>query len=381
MTTEQRSRRIEWDAYSLTDLQPGQAPIIEAIVPSLSPGALGGAVAPGKDTQVFSFFDHNNTQQTVNVTTANHVKAEWYGENGERYAPLIRKKEQIRVFQIGNSDKFYWEALGRDSRLRTLDRRRWEVSATPVVGQEKTDENTYFLETNPAEGYVRLKTSKANKEPFSYVLNFNTKDGSFTVTDDAGNKLLIDSAKEILHLSNKSGTTIHAEKKNLTLEASDCMTLKAGKQLYIESPSYILNKNKRGVFVGNLSYMTLSGTSFVANYSTVGLNATSVSIPGALIAGGIRAPIIVYGPRGVGYKSSTADPVSVTANAVDNTADTEVSGGTDRDLTAHRDILSAFDNVCKALVTIATAAKTSVNVAPIMSAARAAVVRSIKGEQ
>lgn len=234
---EQETRVVKYIGYSLTDLVEGVEPTIEVLVPSLSPGALGGPVEAGKDTRVLSFFDMSGAKQTVNVTTANTITAEWYGKSNSKYAPLIKKKEQVTVFQIGNGDKFYWEELGRDGNLRTLDRKRFEVSATPVVGQENTDSNTYFFEVNPASGFVKFGTSKANSEPFAYCVNFDTKSGKVTIADDVGNKIYIDSASEIVHASNKSESTFHLEKENANVEVKETLTVKAGKVIYLDAPT------------------------------------------------------------------------------------------------------------------------------------------------
>lgn len=245
--SEQETRRVEYTGYSMTDLHVGMEPIIEVLIPSLSPGALGGPVASGTDTSVLSFFDSSGNKQTAEVSTSNTVTAEWNGASNHKYAPLIKKKEQVKVFQIGNSDKFYWEPLGRDSNLRTLDRARVEWSATPVVGQEKTDDNTYHAEVDTVQGYARFKTSKANGEPAAYAINVDTKNGQFTVADDTGNKVFIDSVSKIIHLSNQDGSTVHLENKNCNVEVPEVLTIKAGKIIYLDAPVCEMNHGTSGV--------------------------------------------------------------------------------------------------------------------------------------
>lgn len=380
----QSTRWIHYDGICLTDLKFGEDSTIDVLIPSLSPAAMDGPVAAGTTKVTTNFLDPNGNPQQADVTTANHVKATWLGKDSNHYPPMVRKNEQVIVSQYGNSDKFFWTTYGRDSRLRTLDVKRFEVSATPVVGQSNNNDNTYYIEMNAVEGTLRISTSKKNNEPFAYMFNIDTKNGTISLCDDkAGdngpNKVFIDSVKNIIHLSNNDGTTYHADARNLIIQAPDTFTLKAGKQIYFEAPQYTFNKDQTGVMVNNVKYVTNNGFTCVNNYQTVGVNCTGMKITGALVTGGVRAPSYVTGSVGGGYQSSTTDTYNVTNTPVDNSPDTDVSGGGDRNVAAWADVVKAFNATAQAITTVASAVPTAAPVDSIISAAESSKIDNIKG--
>lgn len=363
---EQQTRLVKYLGISLTDLAEDQEPIIDVLIPSLSPGALGGPVAPGTTTGTVSFLDENGVKRTANITSANHVKAEWFNENRNAYAPLVKKKEQVRVFQNGNGDKYYWEATGRDSNLRTLDRHRNEVSATPITGAAKTDDNTYFSEVDAVNGLARFHTSKANKEPFAYEVKIDTKNGNIRIVDDKEgdhgfNKIFIDSNKNIIHISNNSGTSFHMEGENLSIDVPGNFILKAGKQLYLESPIYTFNKEQRGVWRANVTNVAFQSTSFTLAATTVGV-AGAVKVAGPLVTNGIRSPSFVEGDVGSAYIAATTDPNSGSAVANSNASDTDIAGAGNRHAAAWEDVKASIDSLCGELQKVAAKAGASVNV-------------------
>lgn len=382
MPSYQSSRRVEYDGYSLTDLDPKAEPTIKVLVPSLIPGALTGPVSAGEDTKTTSFFDPSNAKQQESVTTSNYILAYWEGKSNSKYAPLVRYKEQVTVYQIGNSDKFYWEPKGRDSNLRTLERHREEISATPVVGQENTDDNTYYRETNSVEGYVRSKTSKANGEPFAYISHLDTKNGTFTFSDDKSsgmNKIFVDSNNNIIHASNGDGVTVHLEGRNLSIEVPDSLTIKAGKQIYLDSPIITLNKDQSGVIVFNSKSMTLNGSNYIGNFTTFGLNGT-VKVSGPLVANGIRSPSYVNGPVGEAYASSSTNPVGVSAVDNNNNADSNVAGDGNRHAAAYEQVAAAFEATAKAIQDVAKQAKVSASTGDITSNGNNSKMTNLKGD-
>lgn len=381
----QTSRWVHYDGISLTDLKFGDDSTIEVLIPSLSPAAMDGPVAAGTTSVTTNFLDVNGNPQQANATTANHVRATWLGNDFEHYPPMVRKNEQVKIYQYGNSDKYFWTSYGRDSKLRTLDVKRIEVSATPVVGQTNVNDNTYYLEMNSVEGRVRLSTAKKNGEPFAYIIDLDTKNGIVSICDDkAGdngpNKFYIDSNKNIIHISNNDGTTYHADGKDLIIQVPESFSIKAGKQIYFESPQYTFNKDSSGVMVNNVKYVTNNGFTSVNNYQTVGVNCTGMKITGSLVTGGIRSPSYANGPVGGAYSSSSTDVYNGTSGASDNSADTDVSGGGDRHTAAYEQVLAAFQATAEAITAVAIAAKTQVSVEGILSNAQQSLMNNIKGE-
>lgn len=157
-------------------------------------------------------------QYTVNLQRSMTVKAEWHGETHRRTSPNVRKGEQVKLWTTGRSERYYWEPMGRDDKLRRTETVTWAFVASKQpddVDIEIDDSNTYTFTIDTAGQHVTLRTSKDNGEYARYTIQINTKDGNITAMDDEGNIIQLDSKNTKILMLNKDGTFLTLDKENL----------------------------------------------------------------------------------------------------------------------------------------------------------------------
>ena len=160
---------------------------------------------------------------TEEITTTTSIKATWLPiSNSNRItAPDVRRGETVVIYRFGDSNKYFWNTLINDAKLRRLETVIYAFSDNPTEGADDTADSTYYFEVSTHNGYVHLHTAKSNNEPFAYDIQVNTKDGSITVMDDVGNFFLIDSTNTKMVLRNADNTFISLNKRNMALNAEE----------------------------------------------------------------------------------------------------------------------------------------------------------------
>lgn len=190
--------------------------------------------------------DGDNLEYQVNISADLALECEWlpFGEHRQT-APDIRRGEQVIIWEIENStdEKYYWSSVGRDSRLRRLETILWAVSniSDPKANvKELNYDNSYTVEFSTHTKQITIRTNKNDGEPFAYIIQLNTKDGNFTVTDDVGNYVQLDSKNTTIDLTNKDGTHFRLKKKDIFAYAPDSMYMKAVNNMEFECTDLIV---------------------------------------------------------------------------------------------------------------------------------------------
>lgn len=169
-----------------------------------------------------------------------------------KWPPDIRKGEQIWVFNVGDSDTYYWWSPGRDDKLRRCEKLRWEVSDDTAFTKELTNDNTFYFEmvTLPDEEgnqvkQITLSTSKSDKEEFRYLFRIDAVANTLQINDDAENMILMESKEKRMFIRNTDGSYMELNKKNATLCAVEELTLKAGKLIVYDAPLLVDQQDKK----------------------------------------------------------------------------------------------------------------------------------------
>ena len=162
---------------------------------------------------------------TVKLKGSTSVRAEWLPWNSNRYtAPDLKEGELVILMKFGDVDRYYWISTGMTDDLRRLESIMWGASAEPDPSKELIPyENIYTVEVDTKRKYIKINTTKANNEPFAYVIELDTEYGKFTVKDDDGNHIFLDSAKNIIQAKNKQLTEVTIDKKTIYSYAKDLM--------------------------------------------------------------------------------------------------------------------------------------------------------------
>lgn len=389
------TKRKEYDGHAMRALDDNSI-TLDIFCSELFPGGTAGAFSPQTTTSPITTTNDAGIANARTVTTSNHITAEWRSLGTHLYPPKVVKGEQVTLYQVGDTDKWYWDTKGRDSELRTTDRQRAYVSATPNANELKTDENTYFSEMDSVNKRVTLiKTSKVNGEVVKIFAGADTAAGVFVITDDKGvtsetdlaslqnanpsNSFVLDFANNVFQLTTNDKSFIQMNKKDIIISAERDLFLRAKRQIVADSPIITINKTATGTLVVNATDVTMNVTaSFVVNAAVAGINAVT-KITGALTAAAIRAVTFVTGAVGDSYTGATTNIKAGSATASSNTADTNTTGSGDRNMAAWEQVDPAFQATAEAIAQVAEAAKTSVDTSGITTNSAKSKVTVIKG--
>lgn len=390
------NKRKEYDGHAMRALADNSI-VLDIFCAELFPGGTSGAFSPQTTTSPITTTNDAGVANARQVTTSNHITAEWRSMGTQLYPPKVVKGEQVILYQIGDNPKWYWDTKGRDSELRTTDRQRSYVSATPNANEQKTDDNTYFSEMDSVNQRVTLiKTSKVNGEVVKIFAGADTAAGVFVITDDKGvaestdlatlqntnpsNSFVLDFANNVFQFTTNDKSFIQMNKKDIIIYAERDLFLRAKRQIVADSPVITINKTQTGTFVVNANDVTMNVTaSFVVNAAVAGINAVT-KITGALTAAAVRAVSYVTGAVGGSYTGATTNITAGSTTASSNTADTNTAGSGNRYMAAWDQVDPAFQATADAIKEVAKAAKTSVDTSGITSNSAASKVKVVKGE-
>lgn len=222
---------------------------------------LDGELAPNAQTLQSEGIDGAGNMYTSQVQSDTVVTASWLSLETNRITPPdVRRGEQVLIWQYGDSDKYYWTSMGRDDRLRRKETLIYAYSNIPDESQDHGSlnaNNSYMFELSTHNKTITFYTNKNDQEPFAYVLQLDTENGNVIVTDDVGNYIQLDSINTCIELTNKDGTSLKLDKKNIYGTATDSMyfnapnlvqwqcenfVIKAGTSIHMEAGEQIIAK-------------------------------------------------------------------------------------------------------------------------------------------
>lgn len=170
--------------------------------------------------------DFYEDEYYVSVSKGAVIPAKWMGDTNRATSPDLRKGEQVRLWQSGDSKKWYWESMGRDEDLRRLETVVYTWRAKPdIPDADPTQDDTYTLSVSAHDKHITLQTSQANGEACTYMLDFNLAAGVFTLKDNLSNHIFLDSPNKHIQMKNASGSMFDMLQKSITIAASDSVTV------------------------------------------------------------------------------------------------------------------------------------------------------------
>lgn len=301
---------------------------IEVMVAELVP-VLTGTLGASTKSQSVKLKNLDGGNITSNVTTKTTITAYYYGNSTNRsYPPDVVKGEQVRILQFANSDKYYWESMGRDDGLRKTETYRVEAKNRKNFSDPTDDAHSYSFELDSKRNqHVRILTSKGNGEPYAYVILLDTKNGKIQISDDVGNALTVDSGNAKVILQNSKNAFLMLNGLDVVLGSPRDITIKATRQLVIDSPLITMNSvSGSGILAINSKSVSINSTnSTVIKSSAIGLIG-AVQIPSGLVSGAITAPSVTRGSPGSTYQLSSINIINGTGTSPSIQANTP-SGG------------------------------------------------------
>lgn len=192
--------------------------------------SLSGEVTFNPQTNTLQGKDTDGNVYNLNTTQDASLPCEWLPDGTNRVTPPdIRRGEWVRVYRLGDTDRFFWKCMGLRDNLRTLETVILAISANPAPGGSGIDiANCYFIEMSSHEKHITLGTSKANGEPFKYTVQINTGDGEINILDDIGNHIELVSGENTIRATNADQSFVEIEHQNIRAKADALIDLTCG---------------------------------------------------------------------------------------------------------------------------------------------------------
>lgn len=263
------NREMRFTGVAAEDKEPGSK-ILKVRISELTPVASGQLKANDKDYSVSG----GSGGFSGNAKAADYVIATYKGDaSNRRYCPDVVLGEEVIVFTDARNDSiWYWEATTKDQKQRTSGERVGEIANNAQNPEDLNESNTYGHEANTKGKYYKIYTSKSNGEPFAYSILIDAGNGVLTIADDDENKIELDSNIPRIVIKNKNGCFIEMSQNNINVTAVDDLTLKAGRQVILETPAITLeNQNGGGAAIWNVNQIQFNTQSFTVNGSCIGM--------------------------------------------------------------------------------------------------------------
>lgn len=244
-------------------------------------GYSSGTLDEGVTKLTYTGVDISGKTHEVTVEASITIKAKWQAaQNNRMVPPRVVKGERVEIYQVSDTDQYYWRSMGVDEHLRKND----SVVLGVANKKERTtepldDSNTYYAIIDSKNKVVKLHTGTSDGEPYAYDVQIDTKVGNLLITDDVGNSVHINSSESRVELTNASGSTM------VLLE--DLFKVVASKVEYVCSSFKI---NTQGFTLSTNSY-TATATSYSVtsdSYKHNGVDVGSTHTHGGVIPGGSK---------------------------------------------------------------------------------------------
>lgn len=238
--------------------------LIQAL-PVESASATDGEVTHNPVEEILKGVDAQGNAYEVKGTATRDLECEWYPFEDNRVTPPdVMRGELVEIYRLGNSTKYFWRSMNMRNGLRTLEHVVKAYGAKPNAGGAGVDlASCYTMIVSPLNGYINLQTTKANKEPFAYTIQINTKDGLIAIIDDVGNYFELNSAESRLMLQNVDKSYIKVEKQWIDMKADKYIKMTCGGSTFEMKPESISTKTTTTTFQSTAT-MTLDSPQITA---------------------------------------------------------------------------------------------------------------------
>lgn len=203
---------------------------------------LNGELTDQVDDYTAKGVDVHGSTYEIGTKVGVTVTAKWLpvGQGNRMTPPDVRRGEEVIIYNFGDdTNTFWWNTRSNDMRFRKGETVVYGFSATQDETVTPGPENMYLLEISTHMKRIRLITSKAMFEPFAYTIELNTGEGFFTIKDDSGNRILLDSKARTVRLENADGSFFDLTKDVMEAFAASSITHKT-KDYIVESETFTL---------------------------------------------------------------------------------------------------------------------------------------------
>lgn len=245
--------------------------------------------------------------QTSKGLRANFYTAKWMPFTPNRLtAPDVRVGSKVALYKFNDDDQFYWTTWGIGNESFRLEHVLYAWNANPHTDRNApfSFEDYYTLVFSTRHQEVVFKTTQANKEPVAYRLGFNTRNGTWALTDTEKNAFALDSLKHSWVMRNREGSIFNINRKDISLINKGTQLFDAAKSINMKTDKFFVKCND---FVMNAGTMKVTTDSLTMEAKKTDWKGDSINIvcPTTSIKGNVG----IQGNLGVaGGMSCSAGP-------------------------------------------------------------------------
>lgn len=190
----------------------------------------------------------NNGAFEAEINTTNVIHCIYRDDSSSGATPpLVRKGEQVLIYNYGDNSTWYWKSEGRNDNNRRTDIWRRAISGTLENAPELNDNNSYFIEMDTRKTHrIRISTSKQDGEEFRYLIMLDAGKSQVYIGDDTDNQLFIDSKEHKVGIRNKDESLLMLDKENIIMACNGDVTLtsKSGNIVTESAGSTVINSKE-----------------------------------------------------------------------------------------------------------------------------------------
>lgn len=213
-------------------------------LPVESASATDGEVTHNPIEEVLKGTDTEGNVYEVKGTQTRDIECEWMPTEDNRVTPPdMRRGELVEIYRVGSTSQYYWRSMGFRNSLRTLEHVVYLYAASPDAGGAGGKfTKSYSMIFSPMDGYIQIRTTQANGEPYAYTFEINTKQGISACTDNVGNFWEINSKETKVKLQNSDESYVSLVKRVIDLKADEAINLTVGGTKVSLTPDTIKQK-------------------------------------------------------------------------------------------------------------------------------------------
>lgn len=196
-----------------------------------------GELSSNADTLKASGTNQDGSAYQAQATVTNTLKCTWlpFGSSNRSTAPDVRRGEEVMIWQMADSDKYYWTPLIDGSKQRKLETVVHQYSGTQDESAAPSAENSYYMEVSTHKKIMHLHTSQANGEKYGFDIQINADQGFIQIQDTSGTVFTFDPSEQQITMKNATGTLLDINKGDVTIKAGGNISITAGGSCTIQS--------------------------------------------------------------------------------------------------------------------------------------------------
>lgn len=222
----------------------------------------------------------------------NTIVAKWIqnGQTNRATSPNVYKNETVRVYRYADTDKYYWDTIFFEPKIRRLEEVKYSYSNKKTPLETYDDSSSYYYTVSTLNKFIHLHTSTNDGEASGYDILINTRSGEISIVDTNGNQVKWKSVAKHLDITNFKEYNINIlDSINTTVGKTTNTTIGQTSSTTIGQTSNLSIGQTANTNVGQTKTVTVPILNIYSSQS-ININCPNVSINGNLnVSGNINA--------------------------------------------------------------------------------------------